>query len=215
MATDLATKMKTLKMLLGEEAAQQTLALAEQREKAAELAGLDSKEVKVALKDEEAPPEGPVSLAALLEQIDEGLESGEIVNDLPKEVEEVGGESEPELDEAQAQKEFNAYVTELVDARVKEHLDNLLPKFKEMFMPREQERAALVEATTKALKDMQARTQALQAQLDELNGIQPKGRANGYRASQAVDTIKETAETKEGPMPDPVDSFLNNFFLKI
>lgn len=212
MAVDVKTKLLQLKQILGEDAVNKALEEAEKREKAADEAGVESKELggtRVTTKTDETEA---VSLSDLLAEIEAGLEEGTVVDDVSEEGPEDEEAEEAVSDEPTEEelKEFDEYLTELVDARVKEHFDALEVRLKETFVPRQKERDALVGDLQKKLKETTEASARLQSQIDELMGLQPKGRRNGYRASQDTETLlKEGSTLKETrPTPDSMDDFL-------
>lgn len=180
--TTVNEKLLQLKAILGDKAAQSALEKAESNEKAADEAGVDFKEVKTKAQ--------PTNLSELLEQIDAGLESGAIVNDLE--------EVEPEADPVEDEKALKELIGEVLDEKLTALVDKLGTK----------EAKPADEAKTKEINDKIA---ALTKELAELNDSQPKQRP--VRASQSDETVRQKGAVAETPQPDPVLSFISDHIL--
>lgn len=212
-----AEKIKELKDLLGQDAALTALNEAERREKEAEAAGIQSKEITTKDDDEAVVDDGAVSLSDLLAEIDAGIEQGLIVNDLDAEEVELEDEEDAETKEVDDDAEFEGFVAlvkEIATEVANNTFDAKMVQLKELFVPKAAERNAQVETLTKGLKEAQALTKRLQSEIDELTGAAPrKTKERGFRASTAAETeVGENSTVKNAaPGPDPLAEFIDSF----
>jgi len=197
-------KILAMKALLGDEAAKQVLAAAEERERLAQAAGVDFKDdttPAVAPKTEPGTQESPVLLSELLAEIEDGYDQGLVEDDLGL-LQEAAAEPivEPEA------KEFRTTLKQVIQETLTEM------GFKAGAATAEPKDTGPVSALVKEVQDKLAASQAeqvrLKAQLDELMGLQP--RLAHYRASQDPTTV--TKETPPGPGPDPLNLFIDSMF---
>lgn len=194
-------KLLALKALLGDEAAKKVLDEAEGREKSAQEAGIDFKEADKTSTTKDEKADEPIPLSELLAELEQGLEAGTIVDDTAEEDDENPEEAKEAEAELLALKELIAQV-------VDERIQTLSEKIKTKEAPAE---AALSQLKSK-LKEAETNVAALQKQINELNGVQPKNAA--YRASQAEETVRQKgAAPVEQPGSDPFLSFVDTFVL--
>lgn len=209
---DIATKkLVQMKALLGDEASKKILEAAEAKEQAAQAAGLEFKEKKTTTKDaDETETETedettePLTLSALLAELEQGLAEGAIVDDVTQD--ENGA---TEADAKEADEAFKVALKEVV-AQV---FDEKFGKFLTAMSLKEAAADPKVAAAMAQIKKNEADNVKLKEQLDELLGVQPK--AKPYRASQeAATTVKENDPLAQAaPHQDPVNSFISDFVL--
>lgn len=207
-------KLKKMKAVLGEDASQKVLDNAAAREAAAQAAGVQMKEkapeksktrTKAAPVVEEVETETedePTSLAALLEQLEAGLEDGTIVDDVSTE------EDQPEAEGAEGEGEDLRTALKEVVAEV---FDEKFAEFFKQMTLKEKAADPQVAAIQAKLKEAETAQTSLKAQLDELLGVQPKSKP--HRASQADETVVKESDRPAGPAPDPVSAFINDFVM--
>lgn len=208
-------KLKKMKAVLGDDASQKVLENAAAREAAAQAAGVQLKETdpekpksKTRTKAAPAPVKEevdeaePTSLAALLQQLEAGLEDGTIVDDVSE---------TDETDETPEDPEEGQDLRTALKEVVAEVFDEKFAAFFQQMTLKEKAADPQVAALQAKLKETETTQKALKSQLDELLGLQPKGKP--HRASQADETVVKESERPAGPAPDPVSHFINEFVL--
>jgi hypothetical protein len=207
--TELTTSQKkvlAMKALLGDEAAKKVLDAAEQREKAAQAAGVEFKEKDKPAATTKDDKKQPVKLSAILSDLEAALEAGEIEDDLENQEEAV--EDQPVNQSKEAEDDILALkelIAEVVDARLEAFVEKVATKDKKTAPdPR-------MDKLTASLKEAQANVEKLQKELAELNGSQPKSAP--YRASQAQDTVRNKEQARTEPGPDPLAGFIDGFVI--
>lgn len=201
MAKTLDTKLTQMRAFFGDENAKKILDAAEAKEKQAEKAGVDFKEVKSKAKDEK------INLSDLLAQIDAGLESGAIVNDVEESADEGAATEQPDEKALNEQREaFKELIAEVLDEK--------LPKYfkaadEAQATKEKQPDPKQTELETK-IKEAEAAMEKLRTELKELQGDQPK--SAGFRASQAEQTVTKESSPKTAPS-NGFASFIDEFVM--
>lgn len=204
------TKLLQMKALLGDEASKKILDAAAAKEAQAQTAGLEFKETKLkddteTAVDETEGTEDQLTLSQLLAELEDGLASGAIVDDVTT-TDEADGASAEELKEADA-----AFRTALKEV-VTEVFDEKFAGFLTALSLKEASANPAVAQMQTQMKETETRLAKQKEQLDVLLGIQPK--AKPFRASQSEDTVVTAKDaTLDGPHADPVGSFINDFVL--
>ena len=205
-----ARKLVQMKALLGDEASKKILDAAAAKEEAAAAAGLEFKETKTTTKDDEAALETetegedmPLNLSELLAELEQGLESGAILDDVTTDESGVTDADAKEADEA-----FRVALKEVVA----EVFDEKFGKFLTAISLKEAAANPKVAEITAKMKETEAALVKQKEQLDELLGVQPK--AKPYRPSQeAATVVSEKDKQLDQPHADPVNSFISEFVL--
>lgn len=207
-----ANKLVQMKALLGDEASKKILEAAEAREQQATAAGLEFKEKKTTTKDDsatettedETTEDGPLTLSQLLQELEQGLESGDIVDDVTTD-----DNGETPADAKEADEAFKVALKEAVA----EVFDEKFGKFLTALTMKEAAADPKVAALTTKLKEAEAAQTKIKEQLDELLGVQPK--AKPFRASQEAATVvaAKDAANLDQPHADPVNAFISEFLL--
>lgn len=203
------TKLLEMRTILGKEAADKVVSEAEKREQAALDAGIEVKgDDPVANKakvDETETETEELTLSELLAELEAGLESGQIVDDVS---DGEPAENEDELKEADAafRHILKEVVTEVFDAKFKEFLTNMALK--------EASADPKVAALKKQMDANEAAATKLKEQMDELLGVQPKNKP-ATRASQDETTKVKGNDplAQDQPHADPVSAFISDFVM--
>lgn len=208
-------KIVEMQHILGDAAAQKALKVAEEREAAAEAAGIELKgDDPVANKDTKKKDEQEVDetegtdenlkLSDLLAELEAGLDSGAIVDDVS---EEDVTETAQELKEADA-----AFRTALKEV-VEEVFERKFKEFATTLAVKEASANPAVVKLQKEMADNEAKQATLKEQMDELLGVQPKKAPFKASADQSTVVAEKDKANIDQPHADPVNSFISDFVL--
>lgn len=202
-------KLLQMKALLGDEASKKILEAAAAKEQQAQSAGLEFKETTVkddeteTTTDETTEDDSPLTLSDLLAELEQGLESGAIVDDVTTTDEGQTAAEAKEADEA-----FRTTLKEIVT----EVFEDKFAGFLTALSLKEASANPAVAQMQAKMKETEAQLTKQKEQLDVLLGIQPK--AKPFRASQEAATVVNQKDTQlDQPHADPVGSFINDFVL--